>query len=243
MLVDTSPTDEEWYSRGGQRASPEEGRRRQQARSGEGQLHRALSDLREAAGRHDVESLCAAYHLLRGSANGGDVQSLHQIASQALGFDLRRVIIDAYASRGCFMCRRGFVPCESCEGRGALDGGRKCGQCGGLGGTVCDFCGGTGWVDRETIPGDIRLAVVRRQLDRVGEQMKQLAREARYQGRNAQALSSQERNRLARAAIRLRARIQDLARLGLSQESETRRRFLTAADGLIKRLADMNTWT
>jgi len=240
MLVDTSPTDEKWHSRGGQRASHEKGGRQRRGQSDDGRLRRALSGLREAANRRDVESLCAAYHLLRGSANGRDVQSLHQIASQTLGFDLRRVIIDAYASRGCFMCRRGFVPCEACEGRGALDGGRKCGQCGGLGGSVCDFCGGTGWVDRETIPADIRVAVMQRQLARVGEQMKQLAREARDQDRNPRALSSRERSRSARAAIRLRARVQDLARLGLPQESETRRSFLAAADGLIKRMADMN---
>jgi len=238
MYVDANSSEHDGHRSEQQQTSPETSMLKSRSRRAGYRLRDALSGLREAIRDGNLETLCAAYHIFRTAANGHEVRDLHRVASEALGLDLHRTIVDAYASRGCFMCRGGFDPCDHCEGRGVLEGDRKCDHCGGLGGDLCDFCAGTGWADRETIPADIRPVVARRQFQRVCEQMQQLARGAVVvSGEQTSARSVRDRCKLARAAVRVQARVRDLVRLGLVQDEPKRRQLLGAVDALVKRIA------
>jgi hypothetical protein len=201
-------------------------------------LRRALSALHDATfhgarGALDggSERVCAAYHYLRASANGMRLDDLYRLASEALGRDVRELAVTAYARRRCFMCRKGFVRCDDCDGAPpARDG--TCRRCDGLGAAACDFCGGTGWAGHDTIPRELASAVQKRRLAELYGAVKHLAAALRKVGRAPPRLPALQRRRLARLARRLRARAADLAEHGLPRDADRRHRLADITERL-----------
>ncbi len=123
-------------------------------------LRTALEELAHAAAKKHAEPICTAYSRLRHASRGMHVREMFKRADEALGQSSRDLIVTAYSHRHCFMCKGGIVACRSCRGSGQVEKGRKCLSCDGLGLTMCDFCRGTGWADRDSLPREIRPAVL-----------------------------------------------------------------------------------
>lgn len=165
-----------------------------------------------ARGRH-VEAICAAYQGLQSAANGMGPKQLLLLADKTIGRSAADLVVSAFSHCNCFMCTDGVVACDVCEGKGTVDTDEPCANCASLGLVRCSFCEGTSWAGSDVIPHELRQAVWQRRLARAGKALRQFARDfcpaALSLLGNAPA---SERHRMVRRAIRLEARLRNLAR-------------------------------
>jgi len=76
------------------------------------------------------------------------------------GNEVAKKLISAFIHLPCFNCKRGVVPCESCEGKGHSETETICEFCLGLGVATCDFCAGTGWATIDYVPTGLQAMVL-----------------------------------------------------------------------------------
>jgi len=194
-------------------------------------LREAIVEFGRAATERHIQPICAAYEGLRAAARHVKVEELFQIADKALGMPTRDIVLSAFSHRHCFMCLDGTVACEQCDATGwALQGG-VCSNCDGLGAVTCSFCRGTGWADRDTVPRDLRRAVIAHQMHRVQRDLQKLSeRMPEIRVENLRQLSDEGRRKLACWLMRLQARLRDLADAPAMQNTEQKLSMLTRAD-------------
>ncbi|MGC9455471.1 MAG: hypothetical protein ACP5HU_11510 [Phycisphaerae bacterium] len=202
--------------------------------SGANGLSDALRNLRKAAASRRPESICPAFKKLRQAGKGMKLEQLFAKADEAVGEPARPLVVSAFAHWHCFMCDDGAVECELCEGTGKDEDGEVCTACGGLGFSPCEFCNGTGWVDRDLIPEELKHAVlkhqvasVRKELDRLKKILPNVTEE------QIRSLGHKEKSNLARRLLRLQARMRNLADSGAVEDKHAEL-YRRAAAGLDK---------
>ncbi|MCK4600857.1 MAG: hypothetical protein KAU28_00225, partial [Phycisphaerae bacterium] len=184
----------------------------------------ALQKLGRAAAKKKAESICSSYQKLRDAAKGVKVEKLFELIDKALGKSVMDLIISSYSHRHCFMCSNGTAQCETCEASGLIEQSRRCPNCNGLGIIACGFCRGTGWADRETIPPELKAAVLQRQSLHVRHELQRLVKSCTgITSKNAGKLSDKTRGALISWFIRLEGRISNLGETGVMGDDEQMR--------------------
>lgn len=174
-------------------------------------LETSLAEFRAALDQRKIEPICAAYQALRSAAGKLPLPELLRRARKGANGDVLGTLASAYSHLPCFMCGHGTVACDPCGGSGKL-GDRQCPHCDGFGLAPCGFCRGTGWADRDIIPPELKLPVLRRQLKRARIDVSRLGKTlAGITKANLPAIDPGHRRRLAAWMMRLRARLTDLA--------------------------------
>lgn len=171
----------------------------------------AIQELESVAKTKRADPICSAYQNLRNTARGMKVSKVFELINQALGQSGADIIASAYSHRHCFMCADGTARCETCSGTGLLEEDRRCPNCEGLGAIPCGFCQGTGWADRDTVPQELRIAVIKRQSAHLHGELQRLAKA--FSGitkQNLAGVSEKVRTELIHWMIRLENRISDL---------------------------------
>jgi len=199
-------------------------------------FEQALQHLADAVAERRVEPISTAYLALRREARSMSPAELLEHVDRFAGKKARTLIVSAFSHRRCFMCRNGTTPCQVCEGSGTTDG-EPCTQCDGLGIEVCPFCLGTGWIDPNEIPPEIRQPVRQRQIVQVEKDLARLAKVGPKIWTWAAALSPEKRVEFAAWLIRLQARLSDLAETLAAGKDERAGRFKALAEKLDRMLA------
>ena len=196
-------------------------------------LETALTTLHKALQRKKSDQICAAYEAVRQTAMHMKVDDMFALAESHLKEPIRDMVVSAYSHRHCFMCDRGSRVCDQCHGAGLGEEDRPCLACEGMGVSECSFCGGTGWADRNNVPREILSDVTHRQLQHAREGMQILAKKlVGVPIETLQKLPRQRRLKLASHMMRIRARIEDLARAGAIPHADQKEHLLAKAHKL-----------
>jgi len=220
-----------------QRLAPPEGRSSRPRASGTA-LDAAAGELAAAARERRIEAICASYLAARRAAAGRSAREIVDRADRAAGEPTWPVIVSAFARRRCYMCGDGTIPCESCRGRGTLNGS-PCPQCDGLGREPCEFCGGAGWSDPDDTPPEVRPFAARCRLARLEKELAwldALPDASRVRGRR---LDARRRVELAGRLLRLLGRLRAPPRVETGNGRRQAERFAAAAqraEGLLDAL-------
>jgi GNAT superfamily N-acetyltransferase len=89
---------------------------------------------------------------------------LDQLAA-AGGKSLPRVLTRSYAYDSCWFCDTGMATCETCDGKGLVEGELFCVDCHGLGKIRCTVCHGASFVILEEVPEFFRGPVATERLN------------------------------------------------------------------------------
>lgn len=202
--------------------------------SGHNGLGDALRELQEAVRTRRPDPICSAYRHLRKAARGMKLDELFARADEALDEPLQPLVISAFSHWHCFMCDDGASVCDQCEGGGKDEDGETCSGCDGLGFTPCDFCRGTGWVDRDLIPPELKRVVMKNQVSAVKKELNRLRQTLpTISDKQLRSLPHAERLKLARRLMRLQARMYELVDSG-AVDAEHADLYRRAAAGLDK---------
>jgi len=178
---------------------------------GSEKLKKAVAKLRKAAAEQKAEVVCVAYQAMRSAANGMKIKEMFDLADESLGIQALDLIVSAYARRECFMCSCGTVRCNQCNGAGRIEQGRLCPHCDGSGAMVCGFCRGTAWADRDTIPPELKRAVIKQQLGYVRHDLQRLIKAlAGLTVQKIRTLPAEKRRAVSEWLRQLQARLADL---------------------------------
>jgi len=198
--------------------------------NGSARLKEALAELKLAVDERHVEPICSAYQGLRATARGMSVREVIAAIDEYVGANAMAAIISAYSHRECFMCRGGQATCDQCKGTGFVEPGRVCLSCDGKGVIVCGFCRGTGLADFDTVPSELKKAVLDRQLVHVRRELAQL--KDRYPDLSTEkllAMPDDQRRQMARWLIRLQARLSTMMDSGAITDDQERSRITEIA--------------
>jgi hypothetical protein len=202
----------------------------------------AMADLRSALLGRKIERICAAYQQLRLAASTLSAAQRCKMVGELIGPLAMTMIVSAHSHRQCYMCADGTIPCETCLGTGEMSPGRTCPNCDGLAAMTCGFCRGTNWADRETVPGEIRAIVSRRQRDHVQRDLPALAKMvAQLTAQAAAATPLKSRQEIARWLLRFSGRLAVVAtsRDTPQDQQENFSQFAAQADNLLEMLRDL----
>lgn len=136
----------------------------------------------------DVEATGEAIRLLTEAISQGLIPQrvpLGQWLTEAIGSRMAGRLVEGFATRPCFYCEHGHTLCQDCDGRGRNEDGRICGRCVGLGREFCEFCNGSGLLAIDTVPPDLRLAVVLARVRQVAKTLDALLRQPLPSVRNS----------------------------------------------------------
>lgn len=195
------------------------------------QLSSTLEDMARAVASSNVAELCRSYLALRSLTRDMPADKRFDLASQALAVAIRPLLAAAYAHRECFMCMDGTLPCEACDASGLGEGGEVCSNCGGDGYAPCEFCRGTNWPDRQTVPRELRLDLLARQLASVRRDVERLqGRRAKFGAVASALMPPGDRKRVLVWLSRLRCRLQDFLDQGVVAEGDRRAMTQQIAD-------------
>jgi hypothetical protein len=197
----------------------------------------AMANLRSAVEAKKVEPICSAYETLRSIAHGMGHKGVVALADRALGVPSVNVIVSAYSHRHCFMCSGGTVPCDICNGAGRIAENRSCPHCEGFAVAACSFCRGTGWADRQSVPSELRAAVLDRQRAHVNRELQQLDTTLlEAQRRPPSQLDASARNSIIAAIFEVQARLGELSEAGVFSGPEKQAKLQALTEKLDKRL-------
>jgi hypothetical protein len=201
-----------------------------------------MVELRSALDGRKIEPICAAYQQLRLTNSTVPATELNQMVGKLLGPLAMTMIASAHSHRQCYMCSDGTVACETCHGTGEISPARQCPNCDGLAAMPCAFCRGTNWADRESIPGEIRDIVARRQRDHIQRELPVLAKiVSQLTPQKAAATPLKDRQEIARWLSRCSGRLTAVAtRPDTPQDQQMNlSRLASQADRLLEMLKNL----
>jgi hypothetical protein len=200
-------------------------------------VDRALAQFRAAVDARKPEPICNAYLLLRNAAAGVPPTEVLELASKAAGTAAGPMVASAFSHRPCFMCTGGLTPCDQCGGAGQADG-MRCSQCDGLGKLLCSFCHGADWADRQTIPAELRPAVLRKQLQHLQQDLGNLPKVlAQWPAHKHEVGPRSGRAQIVGFLTRIAGRIDDLIQHGIIADGPQRQQLTVIRNKLARMIA------